>query len=136
RRLKLAGGCIALSVGIGAGIAFQSWLESVSESLSQALVLPPWVSQVGEWVEQVNAWTEQLDGWLTPAQRCEVVNVNSALRVRATPNGEIINGLKAGTIVRLTGNNEAQWREIQQPKGWVYGEFLRCEPSGEEGAKI
>lgn len=136
RRLKLAGGCIALSIGIGTGIAFQSWLESVSESISKALALPPWVGQVGEWVEQVNVWTETLDTWLTPAQKCEVVNVKSALRVRAAPNGEIINGLEAGTIVRLTGNTEAQWREIQQPKGWVYGDFLRCEPQGGEAEKV
>ncbi|WP_323254464.1 serine/threonine protein kinase [Spirulina sp. CCNP1310] len=132
RRLKLVGGCLALSVGIGGGIALHNWLESVSASVAQALTLPPWVGQVGEWVEQVNDWTAQMDTWLTPAQRCEVVNVNSALRVRATPNGKIINGLKAGTIVRLTGNSEAQWQEIQHPKGWVYGDFLRCEPQATE----
>jgi hypothetical protein len=79
---------------------------------------PGLFSNVGDW----------MDG---DAERCAVINVrsSSALRVREEPSteSEVLAGIGLNTEVVLTGKTDGAWREIKDPKGWVHGDYLRCD---------
>ncbi|WP_072620350.1 serine/threonine protein kinase [Spirulina major] len=107
-RGALIGAFVLVSMGVGAVVGLRSLPKTV----------PSLFSNVGDW----------MDG---DAERCAVINVRStsALRVRESPTteSEVLAGIGLNTEVVLTGKTDGAWREIKDPKGWVHGDYLRCD---------
>ncbi|MDB9493522.1 protein kinase [Spirulina major CS-329] len=104
-RGALIGAFVLVSMSVGALVGLRSLPETV----------PSLFSNVGDW----------MDG---DAERC-VVQVRSTLQVRDQPTQEAqaLDSLAPDTEVVLTGQTDGVWREIKDPKGWVHGDYLRCD---------
>lgn len=57
------------------------------------------------------------------------------LKLRKTPNGELIDSLPDGTVVELLGESQTvvglEWKKVRDPKGregWVAGQYLIVNP--------